>query len=75
MALISQVGELCKLGHPLFQDQLELLSFKADQRDPSELTDLCASLTTSSGFALQVKTFFTSFPMLFKASIKRTKYQ
>jgi predicted aconitase len=54
MALVAQIAELCKLGHPLFQDQLELISFKADQREPSELADLCASLTTSSGFALQV---------------------
>eukprot|EP01114_Cavostelium_apophysatum_P004249 TRINITY_DN1443_c0_g1_i1.p1 TRINITY_DN1443_c0_g1~~TRINITY_DN1443_c0_g1_i1.p1 ORF type:complete len:735 (+),score=190.99 TRINITY_DN1443_c0_g1_i1:133-2337(+) len=44
MSVVQKVQELCKLNHPLFQDQIQMLSFKINQRDPSELTDLCASL-------------------------------
>jgi hypothetical protein len=53
-AVISQVNELCKLNHPLFKDQLDLVSFKIEQREPAELADLCASLSTASGLRLQV---------------------
>ena len=54
VSVISQITELNKIGHPLFKDQLELLSHKIEQRDPSELADLSASLTTTSGYRLQV---------------------
>ncbi len=52
-AIIAQIRELSKLNHPLFKDQLDLLSYKIENRDPSELADLVASLTTASGMKLQ----------------------
>jgi len=44
MSIASTVQELCKLNHPLFQDQIQFLSYKINDREPGELADLCASL-------------------------------
>eukprot|EP01118_Nematostelium_gracile_P012226 TRINITY_DN4434_c0_g1_i1.p1 TRINITY_DN4434_c0_g1~~TRINITY_DN4434_c0_g1_i1.p1 ORF type:complete len:836 (+),score=206.27 TRINITY_DN4434_c0_g1_i1:306-2510(+) len=52
-SLTTKIAALSHLHHPMFQPQIQLLTYKINQREAGELADLCAAVCTSAPERLQ----------------------